>query len=50
MVSSRFDSHSKEEVSTLQVAKEEGKRVGRIEGQVLQQLKAHGTAREGMER
>jgi hypothetical protein len=49
MVSSQFDSHSKEEASTLQVAGEEGKRVGRTEGQDLQQLPAHGTVREGME-
>jgi hypothetical protein len=48
-VSSRFDSHSKEEASTLEVAGEEGKRVGRTEGQDLQQLQAHGTAREGVE-
>jgi hypothetical protein len=49
-VSSWFDSHSKEEASTLEVVGEEGKRVRRTEGQVLQQLQAHGTAREGMER
>jgi hypothetical protein len=49
MVSSRFDSHSKEEASTLEVAGEEGKRVGRIEGQDLKQLQAHGIAREGVE-
>jgi hypothetical protein len=36
MVSSRFDSHSKEEASTLEVAGEEGKGVGRIERQDLQ--------------
>jgi hypothetical protein len=47
---SRFDSHSKEEASTLEVVGEDGKRVGRTEGQVLQQLHAHGTAREEMER
>jgi hypothetical protein len=48
MVSSRFDSHSKEEASTLEVVREEGKRIGRTEGQYLQQLQAHGTAREGV--
>jgi hypothetical protein len=36
MVSSRFDSHPKEEASTLEAAGEEGKRVGRTEGQDLQ--------------
>jgi hypothetical protein len=36
MVSSRVDSHSKEEASTLEVAREEGKGVGRTEGQDLQ--------------
>jgi hypothetical protein len=36
MVSSRFDSHSKEEASTLEVVGEEGKGGRRIEGQDLQ--------------
>jgi hypothetical protein len=36
MVSSRFDSHSKEEASTLEVAGEDGKRARRTEGQDLQ--------------
>jgi hypothetical protein len=36
MVSSRFDSHLKEEASTLEVAGEEGKGVGRTERQDLQ--------------
>jgi hypothetical protein len=49
MVSSRFDSHSKEEASMFEVAGEEGKRVGRTEGQDIQQLQAHGTTREGVE-
>jgi hypothetical protein len=31
MVSSRFDSHSKEEASTLEVVGEEGKEAGRTE-------------------
>jgi hypothetical protein len=44
-VSSQFDSHSKEEASTLEVEGEEGKRVGRTKGQDLQQLQVHGTAR-----
>jgi hypothetical protein len=38
MVSSRFDSHSKKEASTLEVAGEEGKGAGRIERQDLQYL------------
>jgi hypothetical protein len=38
MVSSRFDSHSKEEASTLEVMGEEGKGAGRTEEQDLQQL------------
>jgi hypothetical protein len=36
MVSSRFDSHLKEEASTLEVAGEERKGVGRTERQDLQ--------------
>jgi hypothetical protein len=32
MVSSRFDSHSKEEASMLEVAGEEGKGAGKTEG------------------
>jgi hypothetical protein len=39
MVSSRFDSHSKEEASTLEVAGEEGKGVERTERQDLQQYR-----------
>jgi hypothetical protein len=49
MVSSRFDSHSKEEASTLEAAGEEGKRVGRTKGQDLQYLQAHGTTTGGVE-
>jgi hypothetical protein len=32
MLSSRFDSHSKEEASKFEVAEEKRERVGRIEG------------------
>jgi hypothetical protein len=32
MVSSRVDTHSKEESSTIEAAGEEGKRVGRTDG------------------
>jgi hypothetical protein len=49
MVSSRFDSYSKEEASTLEVAGEEGKRAGKTKGRDLQQLQAHDTTREGVE-
>jgi hypothetical protein len=49
VVSSRIDSHTKEEASTPKISREEGEGAREAKGRSFQPVQAYGTSREKME-